>query len=332
MRAPLRPGEGRCARRCGGSSVRRDRRRAAGRAGLAARRTTSSSSTCREDPDGGDPYEHAAKLMGEWKRDGVLVAGRRARDLGADAGLRGARRRAADPPRLPRAGAAHRVRRGRPPPRAHPARARRRTACASRAPPGTTSPRSSSSTPATPGGTSSRRSAADPWGEVTDADGTVHRVWRIADPAVHEAIAAELGRRRAADRRRPPPLRDRPHLRARGRRRGPPRLRADGLVSLEDPGLTVFATHRLLKDLAGAGPAGNPRRRRGELRPRGDRRRGDRPRPGRAARQLRLHGLPPPQAYRLRLSDAVLRGWTRSSRTAPRPTGASTRRRSRSSS
>ena len=32
----------------------------------------------------------------------------------------------------------------------------------------------------------------DPWGETTDADGTIHRVWRVGDPAVHEAIASEL--------------------------------------------------------------------------------------------------------------------------------------------
>ena len=25
------------------------------------------------DPDGGDPYEHAAKLLAEWKADGALV-------------------------------------------------------------------------------------------------------------------------------------------------------------------------------------------------------------------------------------------------------------------
>ena len=33
---------------------------------------------------------------------------------------------------------------------------------------------------------------AEPWGEATDADGTVHRVWRITDPAVHAAVTAEL--------------------------------------------------------------------------------------------------------------------------------------------
>ena len=31
-----------------------------------------------------------------------------------------------------------------------------------------------------------------PWGEVTDDDGTVHRVWRVADPEVHAAVAQEL--------------------------------------------------------------------------------------------------------------------------------------------
>ena len=73
-----------------------------------------------------------------------------------------------------------------------------------------------------------RRSRGNPWGEVTDGDGTTHRVWRIGDPAVHEAIAAELAARRAADRRRPPPLRDLARLSARGRRRRSGRLRPDG--------------------------------------------------------------------------------------------------------
>src|SRR4029453_2055873 len=28
-----------------------------------------------------------------------------------------------------------------------------------------------------------------PWGEVTESDGTANRIWRVADPAVHEALA-----------------------------------------------------------------------------------------------------------------------------------------------
>jgi uncharacterized protein (DUF1015 family) len=93
--------------------------------------------------------------------------------------------------------------------------------------------------------------AAHPWGEVTDGDGTVHRVWRIADPAVHEAVGAALA--------------DAELLIADGHHRyetariyageiggdGPHRYTLICLVSLEDPGLTVFATHRLLRDLDG---------------------------------------------------------------------------------
>jgi uncharacterized protein (DUF1015 family) len=90
---------------------------------------------------------------------------------------------------------------------------------------------------------------AEPWGEVTDSDGTIHRVWRIADPAVHEAIATEL---------EPSEL-----LIADGHHRyetsltyereiggeGPHNYVLMALVSLDDPGLAVFATHRLLYDL-----------------------------------------------------------------------------------
>ncbi len=89
----------------------------------------------------------------------------------------------------------------------------------------------------------------DPWGEATDADGTVNRVWRIADPDVHEAIAATLA--------------DAELLIADGHHRyetartyaeaiggdGPHRYTLMCLVSLEDPGLTVFPTHRLLTGL-----------------------------------------------------------------------------------
>src|SRR5688572_16424325 len=95
--------------------------------------------------------------------------------------------------------------------------------------------------------------ATDLWGEVADRDGTVDRFWRVADPAVHEAIAAELA--------------DAELLIADGHHRyetarvyadqiggeGPHRYTLMCLVSLEDPGLTIFGTHRLLTDLnAGA--------------------------------------------------------------------------------
>jgi uncharacterized protein (DUF1015 family) len=89
--------------------------------------------------------------------------------------------------------------------------------------------------------------AGEPWGEVTDDDGTIHRVWRIGDPAVHDAIASGLS--------------DAELLIADGHHRyetariyadeiggdGPHRYTLMCLVSLDDPGLTIFGTHRLIK-------------------------------------------------------------------------------------
>jgi uncharacterized protein (DUF1015 family) len=89
----------------------------------------------------------------------------------------------------------------------------------------------------------------EPWAEIADPDGTVHRVWRIPDPAVHEAVAADLAGAEL--------------LIADGHHRyetalayadeiggdGPHRYTLMCLVSLEDPGLTIFGTHRMLGDL-----------------------------------------------------------------------------------
>jgi uncharacterized protein (DUF1015 family) len=90
----------------------------------------------------------------------------------------------------------------------------------------------------------------DPWGEVTDDDGTVHRVWRITDTAMHEAVAAAFA--------------DAELLIADGHHRyetartyrdeigggGPHNYTLMALTSLDDPGLTVFPTHRLISGLA----------------------------------------------------------------------------------
>jgi len=91
-----------------------------------------------------------------------------------------------------------------------------------------------------------------PWGEVTDADGTLHRIWRVADPdAVAQVIDA---------------LADTELLIADGHHRyetarvyadeiggeGPHRYVLMCLVALEDPGLTVFPTHRLVRGLDSA--------------------------------------------------------------------------------
>jgi uncharacterized protein (DUF1015 family) len=93
--------------------------------------------------------------------------------------------------------------------------------------------------------------SGDPWGEATDDDGTVHRVWKVEDQAVHEAVAAKLA--------------DAELLIADGHHRyetartyrhevggeGPHNYTLMALTALEDPGLTVFPTHRLLSGLAG---------------------------------------------------------------------------------
>ncbi len=89
----------------------------------------------------------------------------------------------------------------------------------------------------------------DPWGEAADANGTVNRVWRITDPGVIEAVTGELAEAEV--------------LIADGHHRyetalayadeiggeGAHRYTLMCLVSLSDPGLTVFGYHRLLGGL-----------------------------------------------------------------------------------
>ncbi|MCL2418616.1 MAG: DUF1015 domain-containing protein [Conexibacteraceae bacterium] len=89
--------------------------------------------------------------------------------------------------------------------------------------------------------------ARSPWAQTTDPDGTVNRLWRVQDP---DAIAAVQDAAREAE-----------LLIADGHHRyetarvyaeevggeGPHRYVLMCLVALEDPGLTVFPTHRLLR-------------------------------------------------------------------------------------
>jgi uncharacterized protein (DUF1015 family) len=92
--------------------------------------------------------------------------------------------------------------------------------------------------------------SAEPWGEVTDDDGTVNRVWRVADPAVVVAVAERLAGAQLL-------IADGHHRyeTARAYRdeiggEGPQNYTLMALTGLEDPGLTVFPTHRLLSGLA----------------------------------------------------------------------------------
>jgi uncharacterized protein (DUF1015 family) len=90
---------------------------------------------------------------------------------------------------------------------------------------------------------------AEPWAEVTDDDGTAHRLWRVTDAAAAEAVSRALA--------------DKELLIADGHHRYETARvhHAEGgaghvlmcLIALQDPGLTVFPTHRLLTDLDDAG-------------------------------------------------------------------------------
>ncbi|HEY3192539.1 MAG TPA: DUF1015 domain-containing protein [Solirubrobacterales bacterium] len=201
------------------------------------------------DPDGGDPYEHAAKLFQTWTGEGILT-----RDLEPAIWALEQDYTAPDGSRLTRRGFLARVRLApygegiRPHERTQPGpkEDRLRLTRATR--------HNLSPIFALHPGDAWRHLepslGGEPWGEVTDAEGTTHRVWRVDDPAVHGALASEL---------EPGEL-----LIADGHHRyetslayqrevgpgGPADYVLMALVSLEDPGLTVFPTHRLISGLA----------------------------------------------------------------------------------
>jgi uncharacterized protein (DUF1015 family) len=90
----------------------------------------------------------------------------------------------------------------------------------------------------------------EPWGQATDDDGTVNRLWRVDDPATIAAIHNALDETELL-------IADGHHRYETARvyaeevgGDGPQRYVMMCLVALEDPGLTVFPTHRLLRDLS----------------------------------------------------------------------------------
>ena len=92
---------------------------------------------------------------------------------------------------------------------------------------------------------------APPFGEVTDDDGTTHRLWRVADPAATAAVVETLGPAELL-------IADGHHRYETARVHARETAAADphvlmALVSLRDPGLTIFPTHRLLTALDDAG-------------------------------------------------------------------------------
>ena len=94
--------------------------------------------------------------------------------------------------------------------------------------------------------------APAPWGEAVDDDGTRNRLWRIADPAAIETVRRTLDGVELL-------IADGHHRYETARvyaeevgGEGPHRYVLMCLVALQDPGLTVFPTHRLVKGLTAA--------------------------------------------------------------------------------
>ncbi|HET8566819.1 MAG TPA: DUF1015 domain-containing protein [Solirubrobacterales bacterium] len=86
----------------------------------------------------------------------------------------------------------------------------------------------------------------EPWGEARDEDGTVNRLWKVADPAIHEAVTECLAGAQLL-------IADGHHRYETARAfrdevggEGPHDYTLMSLTGLDDPGLTVFPTHRLL--------------------------------------------------------------------------------------
>lgn len=91
----------------------------------------------------------------------------------------------------------------------------------------------------------------DPWGEATDSGGTITRIWRVGDPGIHTAVGELLAGARLL-------IADGHHryetaiaYRDEVGGEGPQNYTLMALTGLDDPGLAVFPTHRLLSGLAG---------------------------------------------------------------------------------
>jgi uncharacterized protein (DUF1015 family) len=204
-----------------------------------------------EAPEGADPYEHAAETLDEWLLQGILKRDREPAIWAYEQGFTGP-----DGTSRTRRGFLARVRLApygpggvRPHERTQPGPKEDRLRL-TRATRHNLSPIFALH----PGDAWRHLEPAlgeRPWGEATDPDGTAHRVWRVADPAVHEAIAAELAGAELliADGHHRYETARAYEEEVGGDDPGPHSYVLMALVSLDDPGLAVFPTHRLLYDL-----------------------------------------------------------------------------------
>jgi uncharacterized protein (DUF1015 family) len=207
--------------------------------------------------DGADPYQTAGALMARWRQEGVLTADDQGaiwahtQDYTGPDGVKRTRRGFFCAVHIEEYGPG----RVRPHERTHPGpkedrlRLTRATRC-------NMSPIFSLySDPAQDAWAALQPFVGDsPWGQATDDEGTVHRIWRVADPAAIAAVAEVAGRSELliAD----------GHHRYETAQTYAAEVDAESgapaddsaahhyvlmcLVALEDPGLTVFPTHRLV--------------------------------------------------------------------------------------
>ncbi|HTN25051.1 MAG TPA: DUF1015 domain-containing protein [Solirubrobacteraceae bacterium] len=207
-----------------------------------------------EDPDGGDIYAHAAKLLAQWREEGAVVRDDEPALWALVQDYTGP-----DGRRLTRNGFFARVRVEeygpgtiRPHERTHPGpkEDRLRLTRATRA---NLSPIFSlySDPELTAWKALEPATHGDPFGTFEEADGTKNRLWRVTDPAILATVTDALA--------------DVELLIADGHHRyetarayaeeiggeGPHRYVLMCLVALQDAGLTVFPTHRLVDGLKG---------------------------------------------------------------------------------
>jgi uncharacterized protein (DUF1015 family) len=203
-------------------------------------------------PEGEDPYAEAARLLTEWRQQQIVVHDpapaiwRLEQDYTGPDGRRRTRTGFFARARIENYGPG----RIRPHERTHPGpkedrlRLTRATRC-------NLSPIFSlfSDESGAAAGALDSVSTTEPWAQTTDEDGTVNRLWRIGDPEVIDTVRTATT--------------DAELLIADGHHRyetariyaeeiggeGPHRYVLMCLVALQDPGLTVFPTHRLLKNL-----------------------------------------------------------------------------------
>jgi uncharacterized protein (DUF1015 family) len=203
--------------------------------------------------DGGDPYEHAASVLASWLADGVVVRDETPAIWPLEQDYVGP-----DGQERTRRGFLARVRvedygpgRIRPHERTHPGPKEDRLRL-TRATKANLSPifalysdPQRRAWQALDVGTQSA-----PWAQTTDPDGTVNRLWRVTDPQALAAVQAA-----AADAEL---LIADGHHRYETARVYAQEIGGEGahryvlmcLVALEDPGLTVFPTHRLVNKLS----------------------------------------------------------------------------------